>query len=286
MTTSETRRFASSRRVVLLVCLALALVWVSYSSALLIQQWGWDTSKIKPTPMWLAQLISVPLATLFFYGLYRIRDVNPVTIGIFIAYAVWFLLLFLALAPGCLTEDSYYTFAMVKNGWWNAWYSLLHPALMTAFAQLLPFEFHAPGAFLALMWAATYTLMHRVLSSMAAPRWCHVLVPLVALLPAQFAGSLIVIRDSFFTAFFVGFLLAVIWAVRSRAAHTSQLVPLGVLGALLMIYRTDAAPAVAIGLYCVLAAGRWRAERTIRSRIKTAMPVVAPVLVAVNRPGF
>lgn len=260
------------------VCLLLAVAWTSYTSTILPDRWGWDTS-VKPTPMWLAQLISVPLTSLFLYGLYRLRSLHRPTIATFAIYALVFLVLFISIAPGCLTEDSYYTFYMVRNGWWNAWYSLLHPALTTAFVQILPIDFYAPGIFLALAWAATYTLMHRVLASMSAPLSCHVVVPLVLLLPAQAAAALIIIRDGFFTAGFISFLLILIWALRARVHSTRYLVPIATLGALLMLYRADAALAVIIGLYALLAIGRWRLGHPYLPRWKAAMPVIAPVLI-------
>ena len=256
----------------------LSVVWTTCTSHWLMARWAWELDKVAPVPMWISQALAVPLmASLIVLAFKAVTSGKRVPV-VYACYAAWFLLLYLGYAPGCLTEDSYYAFHMVKNGWWDGWYSPLHPALLTAFVQILPWEFNAPGIFLALLWAAVYTAAHGTLSAMNAGRLPHCLLALLLLLPAQVASSIIIIRDGYFTALYLLFVIAIFRTVRGgQALAAMQMVGLAVLGATLMIYRTDAIPGVLIGLGLAFVL---QVRRQRSSRLVNGMLLVVPVMAA------
>lgn len=255
---------------------AIALLWTTYTASRLAAQWGWALEKVNPSPMWISQVLSVPLLACLLTVLFKWKTLDRRLTGIFALYALWFLFLFLSFAPGCMTEDSYYTLHMVKTGWWEGWYSPLHPALFTAFMQIIPWGAYAPGIFLALLWAVVFTMVHGVLFQLDAKKLVHFFLPIMILLPAQMIASLVIIRDSYFTALFLVFLLVVFKAIKfHESTSRSTLMFASLLGGILMVYRTDAIPSIALGLIIVamfsVKYGRLARTTTIAT---VALPVV------------
>ena len=238
-------------RLVLALCLALALGWTSWTSALLAQRWQWGENA-SYVSMGIAQLLAVPLMAALLWCAWWLVQHKEKTWRwslIFIGYWAAFSILFLVTAPGCLTEDSFYSFHMVGKGWWGNWYSPLHPALLTAWMQIVPWQWNGPGLGLALNWAGVFALLHWLLWRDRAPAWWHGLLPLLLLTPVQVQGAVLILRDSFFSAMWVLWLLGLWLLVRRRAPlHPVALSVMSLWGGLAMVYRTDAIPGVLPGL--------------------------------------
>jgi hypothetical protein len=236
----------------LLIIIFISYFWTAHNSELLMLKWGWDLNKIIPIPMFVSQILSISLMVGIFTSLSYYKRIDKKIILIFFGYLVWFLILFLAYAPGCMTEDSYYTFHMVKNGWWSAWYSTLHPALITALLQIFPVKFLAPGLALSVLWAIVFSLIHSTIFLLNSKRFFHFLVPLLALTPAVIVASLIIIRDSYFTALFILFLILIfrqMFFYEYKKILSIYLI--GLISAILIIYRADAIPSVGLGLLII-----------------------------------
>jgi hypothetical protein len=141
---------------------------------------------------------------------------------------------------------------MVKNGWWEAWYSSLHPALITALIQIIPWDFNGPGLFLAVLWAAVYSGCHLILNKLNSPRILHfVLIPLV-FVPAQLASSVIIVRDSYFSAVFLLFIGYIFYFNSiNKELKLIDIFYLSLMGSFLMFYRSDAVPPVLIALLII-----------------------------------
>jgi len=233
----------------LVVCLLLAWGWTSWTSSWLAERWQWGEQGSFMT-MWLAQLLSVPLLATLLLGGWHALDLRLWRRWLcFGAYGSAFVLLLLAVAPGCLTEDSFYSFFMVSKGWWGGWYSPLHPALLTALLQIIPWTWGAPGVWLALGWALVFTLLHGVLVRARAPVALHWLLPLLALAPAQLQGLVLVLRDSFFSLIWVLWMLC-LWLLLKgwMQAQGRSLAAMALVAGLLGVYRTDALAGVLPGM--------------------------------------
>lgn len=233
--------------------LATAYIWTSISSAHMATEWGWNIDNSKMTTMRLSQMVSVPLLTLILLAIVNVGSILPNRNRKLLAalYLSINLVLFILVAPGCLTSDTYYTFShMVKNGWWEGWYSALHPIIITSLIQIIPLEFYAPGIFLALIWSATYVFAHTILSKLSAPRIMHICLFLLSFAPAQLASSLIIIRDSYFTAIFIFFVLYIFYLKKIKInVSLYDFLALMTIGSILSFYRSDALPAVILGVF-------------------------------------
>lgn len=262
--------------------LLLAYLWTSVTSIYLAGQWGWNVEKSSPMTMRLAQIVSVPLLACILFLLARsstlIRN-NKIIFSLSLLYFFVNLALFFSVAPGCFTEDTFYTFHMVKNGWWEGWYSSLHPLLMTGLIQILPWNFNAPGIFLALLWSTVYVFAHFILSKLNAPRLIYAGLFLLIFLPAQLASSLIIVRDSYFSAIFIAFNLYIFYLLSiKKNMSTANLLALAGIGALLSLYRSEVVPSVAIGAGAVVFA--YLSRNPGASIGKTVIPSIAlPFLV-------
>lgn len=232
------------------ILLSVALIWTSYVSMHLSREWGWGLGKSNPVSMWVSQIFSTVFVFFllkFFLCLPRAWINRKKDIVVFFVYLAIFLLIALSVAPGCFTEDTYYSFLMVKNGHWSGWYSWVHPALMTAMIQVIPWGFYAPGLFLAMLWAIVFGGAHLLLHEIKARMIWHFVAPFLVFLPSQLLATSVIVRDSFFAAFFllllgyIFFLLVVKKSIESR-----DLIAVSSSGALLMFYRLDAMPAVLI----------------------------------------
>lgn len=235
------------------------------------------------TTMRLAQIVSVPLLAFMLFFLSRASSLIKNNKNVFHLSLVYFFVnsvLFLSVAPGCFAEDTFYTFHMVKNGWWEGWYSSFHPLLMTGLIQIIPWKFYAPGIFLTLLWLAIYVFAHVVLSSLNAPKIIHVALFLFIVLPAQLASSLIVVRDSYFSAIFVLFILYSFYLLSIKNNFgAASLLELAAIGAFLAFYRSDAAPSVAIGVFFVVFAYLSRNPHASIGK-KVVLAIAIPFLIA------
>ena len=236
----------------MVVCFLLALLWTSLASIYLSNQWGWSVENASQPVMKLAQVISVPLLTfmlLFLMHSGYLARKCPILFGLGSVYFIATLTLFLSVAPGCLTEDAFYTFHMVKNGWWEGWYSSIHPLLITGLIQIIPWRFNAPGIFLAMLWSTVYVFIHFIMIRKSAPRLMHLLVPFMLLYPAQLAASLIIVRDSYFSAIFIFYFLYIFYLISVKIKiSAADIFALSALGFLLTFYRLDALLGVLIGI--------------------------------------
>ena len=232
----------------------LSYAWTTFTSGFLAAEWGWGVENHRMTTMRLAQLFSVPLLACALLLIVNSRFFLNSKKHIFLAFIYLFvnLTLFFSVAPGCLTEDTFYTFHMVKNGWWEGWYSPLHPLFMTGLIQIIPWGFNAPGFFLALLWSAAYVFAHIILGKLSAPRIVHVSLFFLCFIPAQLASLLIVVRDSYFTAIFILFILHFFYlvAVKRDINYPGFLALVG-MGALLSFYRSDAFPSIFVGIFLI-----------------------------------
>ena len=249
----------SKQRLKIVVSVLLAFLWTSFTSIYLSNQWGWSVENTSHPAMGLAQLISVPLLSFILFFLMRsvyLARRSPALFSLGLVYFIVTLALFFSVAPGCFTEDTFYTFHMVKNGWWEGWYSSMHPLFMTGFIQIIPWQFNAPGIFLTMLWSAVYVFIHFILLRKSAPRWMHFLVPLMLIWPAQLVASLIIVRDGYFTAIFIFYILYIFYLISiKKIIEVSDIFALSAVGFLLSFYRSDALPGVLIGI--VFAAIIW-----------------------------
>lgn len=289
--TSWTTPSTKNRKLLqLALAVALAVCWTSLTSRYLVSDWHWNTDKIAPVPMWISQIFSVPLLSIALLLIANIRSFDKKLVFLYFCYATWFVVLFLSFAPGCMTEDSYYTFHMVKNGWWGGWYSPLHPVLITGLIQILPIGFFAPGFFLALFCPLPLIGLHKIISDFGAKKWLHVVPALFLLMPAQILTTLIIVRDSYFTVFYLCFSLLIFTAlVSKKGSGFRRLFFLSLIGAALSVYRLDAFPGVALGLI-LLMAKEIRKERAKGAYVATmsaiAIPFVALFLLSNSIPMF
>lgn len=240
------------RALTLLVC---SYIWTTYTSIYLANEWGWEISGAAAPTMRLAQIASIPLMTaILFFGIRYLLSIHQhkTIVALSIFYSFVNLLLFILVAPGCFTEDTYYTYHMIKNGWWEGWYSSLHPWLITGLVQIIPWEFNAPGIFLALLWSAIFVFAHILLKNMSAPKTFHFGLFLLTFMPAHLAASLVIVRDSYFTAIFIFFVLYCFYLIKFRKPISVR--GLGVciaIAAFLSFYRSDAIPAGVVGVFFV-----------------------------------
>lgn len=267
----------------ILFFLLLAFLWTSVTSIYLADEWGWNAERHSSMTMRLAQIVSVPLLAFLLFFLARSRPLIRNSQGMFSLSLLYFsvnLALFFSVAPGCFTEDTFYTFHMVKNGWWEGWYSSLHPLLMTGLIQILPWNFNAPGIFLALLWSTVYVSAHFILSRLNAPKLIHAALFLLVFLPAQLASSLIIIRDSYFSAIFIAFILYSFYLLSiKKKMNAANLLVLAALGAFLSLYRSDAVPSVVIGGGFVVFS--YLSKNARASIGKTVVPAIAIPFLAV-----
>lgn len=244
-----------------LAALAASYFWTLRNTAVLMSDWQWRDHAAHPTTMVMAQVISVPLMTLAILGCIRALRHPSKRLLIPLAYALWFATVFLSVAPGGFSEDTYYTAHMVKHGWWSGWYTGFHTAFITALVQILPSLSLAPGLALALLWAGVFTSIHRTLYLLDAKRWLHYALPLVLLLPPMLAADTIIIRDSYVAALFIGLLNI---AFRAVALRDSRVLPpvllTGLLAGVVGCYRTDMLPSAVLAVLVIAIAApatRW-----------------------------
>jgi hypothetical protein len=264
-----------------LIYLFAAFLWTTCTSYYLARAWNWDVNRVNPVPMWIAQIISIPLLAFFFWLLSSIWNTvkeHPKKLLVFLTYSLIFSLFFMSVAPGCFSEDTYYTFHMVRNGWWGGWYSALHPALITALIQILPWYFFAPSLFLAAIWALIYSGAHLSLSALNAPKVLHCAIVPFVFVPAQLASTVILVRDSYFTAGFILFLGVVFYllAIRKKVTIWNVFV-VSLLGSFLMFYRSDATPSVVLAILLVVIVVCWRSH--LASCWKALLSAVVPVII-------
>lgn len=237
---------------VALTALAASYFWTLRNAVVLIGDWQWGEHAAHPPTMVMAQVISVPLMTLAILGCIQALRRPSKRLFIPLLYALWFVTVFLSVAPGVYSSDTFYTSHMVRHGWWSGWYSGFHPALMTALVQIIPSLAIAPGLALALLWAAVFTSIHRTLFLLGAKRWLHYLLPLLLLFPSMMAASVIIIRDSYVAALFIGLLNLVF---RATALRDSLALPhmllTGLLAGVVGCYRTDMLPSAALAIFVI-----------------------------------
>lgn len=260
------------------ISIAAAFLWTSWTSSWLALSWGWELDRTNPVPMWVAQFISTPALAFPIYLLLGGQRIARKALLVYVAYGLLFSLMFLGTAPGCLTEDSFYTFHMVSNGRWGGWYSPIHPALMTAMIQVIPWGFNAPGLFLILLWAGVYSAAHWLLAKLRAPALTHLIPPILSLLPAQLAATTLIVRDSFFSALLIPFLGGVFHFITlGKKSARNELAAISMLGSFLMFYRTDALPAALVGILSVLLIAARREGKSWRDPL-VLRPTLAPLL--------
>ncbi len=244
----------SKKSIQFIFFIILSYAWTTITSSFLAADWGWTVNNHRMTTMRLAQIFSVPLlacALLLIVNSKFFLNSKKHIFLVFI-YLLKNLTLFFSVAPGCFTEDTFYTFHMVKNGWWEGWYSPLHPFFMTGLIQIIPWGFNAPGFFLALLWSVVYVFAHIILSKLSAPRIVHAGLFFLSFIPAQLASLLIVVRDSYFTALFILFILHFFYlaAVKKDINYPGFIALVG-MGALLSFYRSDAFPSILVGIFLI-----------------------------------
>jgi hypothetical protein len=93
-----------------IVALVLSYFWTRYTAQILMQEWHWTSSAPNPPTMQIAQVLAVPLMALLVVGAVRWIGKRGSSLHIPLAYMLWFGLLFLSVAPGGFSEDTFYTF--------------------------------------------------------------------------------------------------------------------------------------------------------------------------------
>ncbi|MFZ9858253.1 MAG: hypothetical protein ACO3F2_07985 [Roseiflexaceae bacterium] len=236
----------------LLVLAILSLVWVAFSSYHMLIRWDWDYTDVLPTPLILAGFIAWPLLTCILYYLWHVRVFHKSTLAIFFVYLSLATIIFFQLTPGCFPPDGLANFNAVKSGSWSAWNSVLQHPILTAFMQLIPWDYHAPLIFLLLLWTIVLTFAHAILIKQQSHWVFHLGIFAITLTPAFVVSITNIVRDTYFTALVIGFLL---FAYHTFKFHTytsrRTIVAVSLLGAFIALYRSDSAPLVG-GVFLLL----------------------------------
>jgi hypothetical protein len=242
-----------THRIQLSIAVLVACAWVAWRSLRLKAGWSWEP--VAPVSLWVSALLAIPLMSALLYFPLRwlwtpeSRLDGRIYLS-FVFYVAALGLSFSALAPGCFSDDSLYSFFMVKQGWWSGWYSIVHLQIITASFQVIPLGNHAPGALLVLIWALVFCYLHSILLAQRARILVHAAVTLMLLWPALIMANGVIIRDSYFSALALLFMLRCyhVWRCGLQLNASTRWC-LGLFGAVLILYRSDALPIVALGYW-------------------------------------
>jgi hypothetical protein len=220
----------------------ISVFWIGVSSLKLMARWEWQVDFAFPFPIILSSLLSVPLLFIAIYQLITPASFLRKNVGVFVIFTCICGAVFLSYAPGCFTEDTYYSFHMMKTGWWSGWYSPFHLILMTSATQIFPWDNIGPGFLLVLCLAIMYTFFVSILKKSDAPAFIYALLALSLFLPASLTLNLIIVRDAFFSALFIIYLLYFYCLVKGIIEKKQKsLLIFSILQSVLFIYRADAA---------------------------------------------
>jgi len=193
------------------------------------------------------------IKTIVFWGeTLRAGDAQPFVVALAV-YAVsffWFAVLWYNLYPGSMDSDILYTRHMVTTGYFDGWYSWLHPVVISALTQVSPVLGGATilsANFIAItIGYITFTFIKN-----QVPVWVAVICGLtLALYPL---GGLMAIkpnRDAFFTCFAIYTLLGTWKLLRRGEASKGKIAFLAIVAAVTAYYRTDG---MVIGFGAILA---------------------------------